>query len=233
MDFANKGNRSTKQAATQATAPVAAAAQQFKAPTASTTGRGDGTHQASSIFILIASALLILTLVLALIFIKNDGRRSESSLIQADRYQAIFLDSQDGQVYFGKLAVYNEDTYVLKDIYYVRVENPIQPDGGQGQQANISLAKLGSELHAPEDYMYIQKSQVLYWENLQDEGQVVSAIEDYKANGSQTQQQTNDAASGTQPAGTPQQNDTPGTPVETPTEDTTTPATNDETTTTP
>ena len=99
----------------------------------------------------------------------------------------MFLNSADGQVYFGKLGTYNSDLYVLTDIYYVRVENPIQPEGAsQEAQPNISLAKLGSELHGPEDVMYIARDKVLYWENLKDDGQVVTAITKYKETGETT-----------------------------------------------
>ena len=130
-----------------------------------------------------------------------------------------FLDSQDNQVYFGDLQVLNEDMYILTNIYYVRVETPIQPEGiDQQAQPNISLAKLGNELHGPLDVMYIRRDKVLYWENLKDDGQVATAItrfeEDRDSGAStQTQQQTptTTPAGSTQPAGTPQQDDTTGT----------------------
>ena len=77
--------------------------------------------------------------------------------------------------------------YVLSDIYYVRVENPIQPEGAsQEAQPNISLAKLGNELHGPQDVMYVSRDKVLYWENLKDDGQVVKAITEYKKTGETT-----------------------------------------------
>ena len=34
--------------------------------------------------------------------------------------------------------------------------------------------------------MFIAKDKVLFWENLKDDGKVVTAIEDYKKNGSDT-----------------------------------------------
>ncbi len=92
----------------------------------------------------------------------------------------------------------------MTDIYYVRVENPIQPEGAnQQQQPNISLAKLGNELHGPEDVMFIARDQLLYWENLKNDGQVVTAITNFKENGEQSTQQN------TQQSNTPAETTTP------------------------
>ena len=76
----------------------------------------------------------------------------------------------------------NDKFYRLTDIFYVRVQQ-VQPEEGETEsQQNISLAKLGNELHGPEDVMYIAKDKVLFWENLKDDGQVVKAIVEYKKN---------------------------------------------------
>ena len=105
------------------------------------------------------------------------------SQIKADQYQAVFLNSADGQVYFGKLTSYNKSYYQLNDIYYVRVQT-VQPDKNTTQtQQNISLAKLGNEIHGPEDVMYINKDDVMFFENLKEDGQVVKAIREYQKNG--------------------------------------------------
>ena len=186
MDFANRGNRPVQQ---QQPAPQMSSEQ---APAPKQVKRGLAFGKFGSMFVLFGIALLSAALLVGLVFGgKDDKVNKESALISTDKYQAVFLNSQDGQVYFGKLAVYNSDLYVLSDIYYVRVENPIQPEGAaQEAQPNISLAKLGNELHGPQDVMYISRDKVLYWENLKDDGQVVTAITDYKKNGESTTNQT-------------------------------------------
>ncbi len=118
------------------------------------------------------------------------------SLVKSDKYQAVFLDN--GQVYFGKLSSVNKDYVRLTDIYYLQVQQQVQPvqrngndSGNQNQpQAQISLAKLGNELHGPEDEMFILRSKIVFWENLKDDGQVVRAITDYK-NGKRDNAQQN------------------------------------------
>lgn len=103
-------------------------------------------------------------------------------------YQAIFLTN--GQVYFGKVSDVQKEFLTLKDIYYLQVVQP--PLQGQGtpeaqgqnaaaQQPQISLVKLGNELHGPTDEMKINRDQVLFYEDLKTDSQVVKAIKDYKA----------------------------------------------------
>lgn len=98
-------------------------------------------------------------------------------------YQSVFLTN--GQVYFGKLADFT-DTYVtLTDVYYLQVSQaPIQGSKEQQAQAQpqISLVKLGSELHGPLDEMKINRSQVLFFEDMKEESQVVKAIRSYQKN---------------------------------------------------
>ena len=143
-----------------------------------------------SLVLLVLVTILLVIVIVALAFGKAD---SIGSQINKNKYQAIFLNSSDGQVYFGKLSVENKDYYKLTDIYYVRVQQ-VQPDKNQAAQQNISLAKLGSEIHGPEDVMYIRADHVLFWENLKEDGQVVKAIVEYKKN---------PAGSTTTPATTP------------------------------
>lgn len=93
-------------------------------------------------------------------------------------YQAVFLTN--GQVYFGKLSM-SGDYVKLTDIYYLQVTNPPQLQGAGSQTASqqqpkIELVKLGNELHGPVDAMQINKTQVLFYEDMKEEGKVMQAI---------------------------------------------------------
>jgi len=48
---------------------------------------------------------------------------------------------------------------------------PARPNNNNNQQPNVSLAKLGNELHGPEDSMYVSHEQVLFWEKPQGQRQ--------------------------------------------------------------
>ncbi len=100
--------------------------------------------------------------------------------IKKDRYQAVFLTN--GQVYFGKINSMTGDTVVLKDIYYLQQAADVQKQENEEDQAQnqLTLAKLGKELHGPEDVMYVERSQMLFWENLTNDSQVVKTIQQEK-----------------------------------------------------
>lgn len=97
----------------------------------------------------------------------------------ASGWQAVFLSN--GQVYFGKVAKQNSETLLLKDIYYLQVAQSPQPapEGGQQNQQNLSLVKLGNELHGPKDEMFINMDHVLFTESLKSDSRVVDAIVRY------------------------------------------------------
>ena len=104
---------------------------------------------------------------------------------KASDYQAVFLNNN--QVYFGKLSNENAQFPVLKDIYYLQVNQPIQPaqtvKGAPVQAAvnpDINLVKLGGELHGPSDEMRINRDQILLIEDLRADSNLVKAIEKYK-----------------------------------------------------
>jgi hypothetical protein len=65
------------------------------------------------------------------------------------------------------------------------VQQTVQPKDQSASSNNqqVSLAKLGGELHGPEDVMYVNRDQVLFWENLKDNGKVVTAIKNYQSGG--------------------------------------------------
>lgn len=127
--------------------------------------------------------IIVSVVVLAWFGVKALGAATADSSVKGKQYQAVFLTN--GQVYFGKVS-HTDSSYVkLTDIYYLQVQQQVQPkDQNASQQPQVSLAKLGGELHGPEDVMYISRQQVLFWENLKNDGKVVKAIQDYKAGGS-------------------------------------------------
>lgn len=101
-------------------------------------------------------------------------------------YQAVFLSN--GQVYFGKLSGTTASYATLKDIYYLQVTTPPAADGSQlnqqqaQQQQQLSLVKLGQELHGPVDEMKINRDQILFYEDIKEDGRVMQAIRQYQKN---------------------------------------------------
>lgn len=98
-------------------------------------------------------------------------------------YQAVFLTN--GQVYFGKITKVTAAHTYLTDIYYLQVQQSIQPPDpnkkeDSQQQPQLSLIKLGNEIHKPKDEMAVSNEQILFTEEIQNDGQVGQAIERHK-----------------------------------------------------
>ena len=131
----------------------------------------------------IVGVLVLLAVIAAVYFgiSKILGGNGASGAVQKDHYQAVFLNN--GQVYFGHIKGVNKSTLDLRNIYYLQTNN-----GGNTQDSNadnnVSLVKLGCELHAPYDQMIINRDQVIFWENIQDSSQVVKAIDQYSKSNS-------------------------------------------------
>ncbi len=137
---------------------------------------------------LLSKVLAVLLVVVAVVGLawfaeKAWGGLTANSAVKSKQFQAVFLTN--GQVYFGKVSHVDSSYVKVTDIYYLQVQQTVQPKDAKDTAANqqVSLAKLGGELHGPEDVMYVSRQQVLFWENLKTDGKVAKAISDYKASG--------------------------------------------------
>jgi hypothetical protein len=141
--------------------------------------KGPDKLRVASIALLFSGTILVVALLLFIGF-GGGTKKAESGYVNKDKLQAVFLNG--GQVYFGRIKALNDDFLRLTDIYYLRVNQQVQPEqnGAPAQDASdISLVKLGCELHGPEDEMLINRSQVIFWENLKEDGQVTQAVAQY------------------------------------------------------
>lgn len=146
--------------------------------------------------------LLVLALVVAVIgVISFSGKSAEAGYVDESKMQAVFL--QTGQVYFGKINAdsVKGNSFTLSDIYYLQTSNTGTSTEQTNANTNVSLVKLGCELHAPVDSMVINRDQVTFWENLQDSGQVAKAVATFKKD-NPSGQKCQDQSTGAGAAGT-------------------------------
>ena len=158
-------------------------------------------------FLVLAVVILGVSVVFGTVY-SEKTRKANMVNLDSSKYHAVFLTN--GQVYFGQLTGYNTDNPKLSDIYYLQLAQSPQA-ATEGQQATesteategesseaegqvleqpgqasddqgLTLIKLGEELHGPEDSMILNKEQILFIEQLKDDGKVVKAIGDYKEN---------------------------------------------------
>jgi hypothetical protein len=138
------------------------------------------TQSRKKLRVVLILALVIVLLLLGYYLWQNGSSLKLPSLLEGSTgYQAVFLTN--GQVYFGRASNLNSNYVILRDVYYLQVNQVLQPAQGQPQQS-LSLAKLGvGELHRPKDEMKINRDHVIFIEDLESDSQVVQAIERYKA----------------------------------------------------
>lgn len=125
---------------------------------------------------LVVGALVVLFVV----FLAVDSLTGWGVIISNKKpWTAVFLTN--GQVYFGHMSKAGGDV-VLKNIYYIQTNQANTATGANAQaaqQPNLSLVKLGNELHGPVDLMRINKQQVILTEEMKEDSQVVKSIYDY------------------------------------------------------
>lgn len=125
--------------------------------------------------------LLLVALVVALIVAIGFGdKKQESGYLDKNKLQAVFLNT--GQVYFGNVKSLTSKYFVVDNIYYLQTSSTGTSTANQAASTNVSLVKLGCELHSPYDQMVINRDQVTFWENLQDNGQVAKAVATFEKN---------------------------------------------------
>jgi len=91
----------------------------------------------------------------------------------SSEYAAVFIDN--GQVYFGKVTNPKGTYVILTDVYYFS-----RSAGDNSNDSDISLIKLGSEVHGPSDKMQILRDHILFIEELEPNSRVVEAIREHK-----------------------------------------------------
>jgi len=183
MDFMNRNTQpqSAHQSASAA-APTGASsngASSAKQSRPREDGRRPGKLvRAGAIALLFALTILVVA-VIGVIYVGNSD--DQSKFVNKDNYQAVFLTN--GQVYFGKLSEVGRDYFRLNNIYYLTQNTSTDAKGNTTTNGNYTLVKLGcQQIHDPFDEMIIERSQVSFWENLQN-GQyskVVKSIGEYQ-----------------------------------------------------
>lgn len=114
---------------------------------------------------------LVVLVLLAIMFVG----RSSNTFVDTETIQAVFLS--DGQVYFGELEGVNKEFLTLENVYYL--EDSTESGLSDGEEGELTLIRLGSEVHEPQDSLHINKDRVLFIENLKEDSRIISVINQY------------------------------------------------------
>lgn len=161
------------------------------------------------LFIVIVGSALLLAVVSLYLALNGSTTTSEAKRVDNSKYQAVFLNggATSGAVayttYFGHVTKMTNSYVVLNDVYYLTTSN------GTEQATSPQLTKLGcQQLHSPTDEMVVNRTQVAFWENLQDSGKVVQAIKQFKQQNPNGPNCSATSSSTPTPTGTGTQNST-------------------------
>lgn len=119
------------------------------------------------------------------------GFSIESMYVKNDTYQAVDISiggNNGDQVYFGKITRLTNKVLVLDKVFYIPSSNT---------KSGLQLQPIVCQIDKPYNRMIFSRSSVNWYENLQPDGQVVQAINNYEKTNTNTptcstiQQQTN------------------------------------------
>jgi len=152
-----------------------------------------GNGKSIMMIVVIVLVVVVVALLGIMVYPNVKDKKATSKVeegIESDAYYAVFLSN--GQVYFGHLANITESYPELTDIYYLQLNQQQQQQQAQVQPAEgdqpelqeqtqekdpeLSLVKLGKELHGPEDKMVLNGEHILFYEKLTEDSNVVKAI---------------------------------------------------------
>lgn len=125
------------------------------------------------VFALIATIFLVGALYIVQFFIFSTSKN----------FQAVFLSN--GQVYFGNIEKRVGGKYVrLVNVYYLQAADKelqaADTTSTTDAAADLSLIKLGNELHGPQDAMLINRDHIIFIEDLKKDSKVVKSIEAFQ-----------------------------------------------------
>lgn len=124
---------------------------------------------------------LIVILALAAIVFIGLYNPTAQKYVNKNDLQAVFVNvngTNGGQVYFGHIQEIAPSYTRLTGIFYI--QQSASSDKSSNASQSLVLQKLGcQQIHDPEDQMVINNNEILWWENLNPDGQVAKQVATY------------------------------------------------------
>ncbi len=116
-------------------------------------------------------------IVAVIIYLALGGNANEAKYVKDNQYQALQL--ANGQAYYGHITNLSGKFVRIQDVFYLSENQTLQGDEQTGS-SSLQLIKLGCERHSPDDEIIISRDQLSYWENLDNNGELVKKIDEFK-----------------------------------------------------
>ena len=126
-------------------------------------------HKTGIILLIVGIVLLIAIIVFSFFSL------TQNQIKKPQAWKAVFLIN--GQSYFGHIAKQTKTEIVLHDVYYLQLRQVPAKKGETKPSQQLSIVKLGQETYGPENMMTINRSQVLFVEQLREDSQIVKKIQ--------------------------------------------------------
>ncbi len=102
-------------------------------------------------------------------------------------YNRIFSDDSisavtltNGQTYFGVMEKFGPHTVVLFSVYYLQAGDQAADTTAEATtESNLKLIKLADDFHQPNDYLVINRDQILFWQHLEASSPILEAMQEY------------------------------------------------------
>ena len=125
--------------------------------------------------------ILIFLVVVAFITVSlwQDGtfRNISQSFRFKNSYQAVFLNN--GQLYFGKITEITNEYIIMEKPHFLQLAQESEDLEVQEVQPEMKLISIKDEFHKPKDFVLIEKSAVIFIEELRDVSQIADAIANF------------------------------------------------------
>jgi len=111
---------------------------------------------------LVMGVFITAVALVSVAFVTNMLANRNKTTVDSAVYQAVVLTN--GQAYFGRLSNENDDFVTLTDVYYLQQaqqEDQAQPTTEEKKdQPQLQLTRLGSEIHGPQNQMFISEDNI-------------------------------------------------------------------------
>ena len=143
----------------------------------------DWPHLMSKVAYLCAALAIVLVFVQLNLYCVRFNKVFNSDVVSA-------VTMANGQTYFGRMEKFGPHTVVLFDVYYLQVGSTDNEDTTANTavdtetndaNSNVKLVKLADDFYQPNNYVILNRDQIIYWQQLSNSSPIIDAINNYSA----------------------------------------------------
>jgi len=135
-----------------------------------------GNGRASKLVFIILIFVIVVTFMCISLWQDGTFRNISQTIGFKNTFQAVFLSN--GQLYFGKITEMTNEYIMMENPHFLQLAQE-QAEIEEGVQPEMQLISIKDEFHKPKDFVLIEKSSVIFIEELRDASQIADAIQNF------------------------------------------------------